>query len=151
MESRKVKHFFPILSGDEFYPITLGIILSAFYTSNKKELTIKELQYKTNLTNYEIVSGLQFLRSLGEVTKNSKNTLTLAHFAFNAQGSLENLKTNIKKSRDLLHVLEQILDSRDNTNQALNNFIKETLVFYSEVLDFMELKAGEHFNTKKLS
>lgn len=151
MEPQTSKQYFPILSGGEFYPVTLSKILSAFYTSNQKELTIEELRHKTNLTKDEVNNGLTFLNSLGEITKISKSTLTTAHFSFSTQGSIQNVKKNIEKSRDLLDVLEQILDARDTSNQALNNFIKESIVFYSEVLDFIELKTGEHFNSKRLN
>lgn len=145
MEQQTRIPFFPIFSGGTFYPETLSRILSAFYVSNQKQLTIRALRNKTNLTNKEIRTGLQFLSGLGEVTKMSKDTLSSAYFSFNVPGNIENLKGNIKKSKDLLTVLEQILDRRDSSDQKLNTFIKDTIVFYSEVLDFMDIKIKEHF------
>ncbi|WP_346883867.1 hypothetical protein [uncultured Algibacter sp.] len=150
MELQTAKQFFPILSGGEFYPMALGRILAVFYTSNQVEFTKEELQCATNLSEDEISNGLMSLTSLGEVVKTSKNTLSTPYFSLSTQGSINNLENNIEKSRGLLDSLEQNLDARDASNQALNNFIKETIIFYSEVLDFTELKVAEHFNTKRL-
>jgi DNA-binding transcriptional regulator GbsR (MarR family) len=145
MEQQTRIPFFPIFSGGTFYPETLSRILSAFYVSNQKQLTIREIRNKTNLSNKEILTGLQFLSGLGEVTNMSKDKLSSDYFSFNVPGNIENLKENIKKSKDLITVIEQILDRRDSSNQKLNTFIKDTIVFYSEVLDFMDIKIKEHF------
>ncbi|WP_299183946.1 hypothetical protein [uncultured Aquimarina sp.] len=148
MEQQTANHFFPILSGGKFYPVSLGRIVLAFYASNQKELTKYELQHKTNLTDDDIVNGLKFLSSLGEVTKSPTDTLTTTYFSFSTQGSIKSLENNIEKSRVVLDGLENILDARDTSNQSLNNFIKESIIFYSEVLDYIEIKITEHFNSK---
>ncbi|WP_299255600.1 hypothetical protein [uncultured Aquimarina sp.] len=148
MESQTAIQFFPMLSGGEFYPVMFSKILSAFYTSNQKYLTRGELQFKANLTVDEINYGLQFLISLGEISIEGKNVLSETYYSFNTEGHIKNFRNSISKSKDLLTTLERTVDRRDNSNQMLNDFIKDTVVFYSEVLDYIEIKIREHFNSK---
>ncbi|WP_271784768.1 hypothetical protein [Aquimarina algiphila] len=148
MESQTATQFFPILSGGKFYPVTFSKILSIFYTSNQKCFTIEELQFKTNLSIDEIKYGLLFLISIEEISKEEKNILSEVCYSFNIEGHIKNLKDSVSTSKKMLDALENTVDQRDTSNLMLNDFIKETIVFYSEVLDYIEIKINEHFNCK---
>ncbi|GAA3604550.1 hypothetical protein Q4Q39_09325 [Flavivirga amylovorans] len=138
------KQFYPIFNNSAFYPKTLSSVLSIFYVSNQKYFTVAQLKEETQLSETEIEDALSLLHSLGDVGE-KKNAFSERHFFVDTDGSIKNIKNSIKQSKCLLNVLEKILEKRNNTNEALNTFIKKAIMFYSETLDFISIKTEEYF------
>lgn len=142
MELQSAINLFPVLNNESYNPITLSKILWVFYASNQKYFTIEELRLKTNLNEKEIKEAIIALKSLGDVA--SSNQLIDDLFFVDINGSIKNLHNGVCRSKNALILLEIIADNRDHSNIALSDFIKKTILIYSEVLDFMDIKIKEY-------
>ncbi|WP_350284688.1 hypothetical protein [uncultured Croceitalea sp.] len=145
METRQRVQFYPILNNAILSSPTLGSILGAFYASNQKYFTVKQLQESTDLSETEIVSTITLLKRLGDIGTSENTGCVEDLFYIDTDGSVDQLRMSVTESKKLLNVLEQIMEHRDNSNEPLNAFIRNTIVLYSEVLDFIEFKIDEHF------
>ncbi len=146
MELQQTKQVFPILNSSDFFPPTLGRILWVFYASNKKYFTVKELKCSTSLEEDAIVKALHVLKSFGQIDYINTNSVFANQFFVDTNGSIQCLKNSIAESKNLLDILENIIENRDSSNHTMNAFIKNTILFYSEILDFIDIKTKEHFN-----
>ena len=150
MDIQSSSHLFPLLNRREIYPLALGKILWTFYASNQKYFTIEELQQYTHLQKEEIKAALSILNNLGEVNSNVEPD-NLNQFYIDIAGCIKSLTDTIAQNRNILDILEKVIETRDTSNQELNAFIKDAIVFNSEILDFIEKKMTEHFNTENYS
>ncbi|TPN86935.1 hypothetical protein [Aquimarina algicola] len=148
MENQSYIHLFPLLIRREFYPPAMGKILKAFYSSNKKYLSLEELKSKTQLNQNEIEEVLNKLKVVGEVKHDATTMAEQDLFYLDTEGCIESLHTIIEENRILIEFLEEIIETRDSSNKALNQFIKSSIAFNSEVLDVIERTFKEYFTKK---
>lgn len=149
MENHTPDQFYPLLNNSELHTQKLGQILGVFYASNQKYFTVEQLREATSLSVVEIERALLLLYKLGDIDV-AKDTVNENHFFVNIEGSIKHIKANVKQHKELLNTLEIIMNKRNNANEQLNDFIKDTIVFNSEVLDYICLKLKEHFNYKNI-
>lgn len=145
METPPKVQFYPILNNKLLNSATLGSILGTLYASNQKYFTLKQLQALTNLSESEIKSTITQLNKLGDVGILAHENIDDNQFYIDAEGSINQLRNSVAESKKLLHVLENVMEHRDESNEALNAFIRNIIVLYSEVLDFVTFKIEEHF------
>ena len=145
MELQSAINLFPVFNSENYHPVTLSKILWVFYESNQKYFTIDQLKSKTDLEEKEIQEALEALNSLGDIATRHQHVDET--FFVDVNGSIKNLKNGVSRSKNALILLETIVDSRDESNPTLNDFIKKIILIYSEVLDFMDEKVNEYFNT----
>ncbi len=146
METITQVQFYPILNNAKLTSPTLGSILETFYASNQKYFTVEQLHKATKLDVEEIKKALDLLGNLGDVGVAKKDSFVDRHFFLDTDGSIEHLKNSVRDSKNVLNILEKVLEQRNGENHSLDSFIKNTIVFYSEILDFITLKIDEHFN-----
>jgi DNA-binding MarR family transcriptional regulator len=149
MENQQITQVFPLLQKQEFYPINMGKIWSVFYKSNQKYFTFEELEEQTNIEAEDLQNTLNQLEERDEINditsiEDSNHKL----YYLNVKGSIKNLQITIQTNKQLIALLEKIVDARDSSNQDLNQFIKQSISFNSEVLDFMEKASVEYFTKK---
>ncbi|UII74787.1 hypothetical protein LV716_10975 [Flagellimonas sp. HMM57] len=146
METNTQVQLYPILNNRVLTPPSLSSILEIFYASNQKYFTVEELQKVTQLQVEEIENALALLNNLGDVGISRKESFVDQHFFLDIDGSIKNLKHSVQDSKNVLNILEKVLEQRNGENQPLESFIKNTIIFYSEILDFITLKIDEHFD-----
>ncbi|MGJ8736993.1 hypothetical protein [Zobellia laminariae] len=149
MENQQITQVFPLLQKQEFYPTNMGKILSVFYKSNQKYFTFEELEEQTNIEVEDLQNTLDQLEERDEINDitsiaDSNQKLYYLHL----KGNIKNLQITIQTNKQLIALLEKIVDARDSSNQDLNQFIKQSISFNSEVLDFMEKASVEYFTKK---
>jgi DNA-binding MarR family transcriptional regulator len=149
MENQQITQVFPLLQKQEFYPTNMGKILSVFYKSNQKYFTFEELEEQTNIEAEDLQNTLDQLEERDEINHiTSIEDSNHKRYYLNVKGSIKNLQITIQTNKQLIALLEKIVDARDSSNQDLNQFIKQSISFNSEVLDFMEKASVEYFTKK---
>jgi DNA-binding MarR family transcriptional regulator len=149
MENQQITQVFPLLQKQEFYPTNMGKILSVFYKSNQKYFTFEELEEQTNIEAEDLQNTLDQLEERDEINDiTSIEDSNHKRYYLNVKGSIKNLQITIQTNKQLIALLEKIVDARDSSNQDLNQFIKQSISFNSEVLDFMEKASVEYFTKK---
>jgi len=146
MEKKSVIYLFPILQNRELYPKDLGKVLGMFFTSNQKYFTIEEMERQTLMNKTNLNSALDLLVKQGNINTIALNSDRLSPlFYFDAKSSFLRLQMNIAENRLLLELLEKVVIMRGASNVELNEFIKNTIAFNSEVLDFIDKTSKEYF------
>ncbi|WP_415374677.1 hypothetical protein [Patiriisocius sp. Uisw_017] len=149
MENQQITQVFPLLQKQEFYPTNMGKILSVFYKSNQKYFTFEALEEQTNIEAEDLQNTLDQLEERDEINDiTSIEDSNHKRYYLNVKGSIKNLQITIQTNKQLIALLEKIVDARDSSNQDLNQFIKQSISFNSEVLDFMEKASVEYFTKK---
>jgi DNA-binding MarR family transcriptional regulator len=149
MENQQITQVFPLLQKQEFYPTNMGKILSVFYKSNQKYFTFEELEEQTNIEAEDLQNTLDQLEERDEINDiTSIEDSNHKRYYLNVKGNIKNLQITIQTNKQLIALLEKIVDARDSSNQDLNQFIKQSISFNSEVLDFMEKASVEYFTKK---
>jgi DNA-binding MarR family transcriptional regulator len=149
MENQQITQVFPLLQKQEFYPTNMGKILSVFYKSNQKYFTFEALEEQTNIEAEDLQNTLDQLEERDEINDiTSIEDSNHKRYYLNVKGSIKNLQITIQTNKQLIALLEKIVDARDRSNQDLNQFIKQSISFNSEVLDFMEKASVEYFTKK---
>jgi DNA-binding MarR family transcriptional regulator len=149
MENQQITQVFPLLQKQEFYPTNMAKILSVFYKSNQKYFTFEELEEQTNIEAEDLQNTLDQLEErdeINDITSIADSNHKL--YYLNVKGNIKNLQITIQTNKQLIALLEKIVDARDSSNQDLNQFIKQSISFNSEVLDFMEKASVEYFTKK---
>jgi DNA-binding MarR family transcriptional regulator len=149
MENQQITQVFPLLQKQEFYPTNMGKILSVFYKSNQKYFTFEALEEQTNIEAEDLQNTLDQLEERDEINDiTSIEDSNHKRYYLNVKGNIKNLQITIQTNKQLIALLEKIVDARDSSNQDLNQFIKQSISFNSEVLDFMEKASVEYFTKK---
>jgi DNA-binding MarR family transcriptional regulator len=149
MENQQITQVFPLLQKQEFYPTNMGKILSVFYKSNQKYFSFEALEEQTNIEAEDLQNTLDQLEERDEINDiTSIEDSNHKRYYLNVKGSIKNLQITIQTNKQLIALLEKIVDARDSSNQDLNQFIKQSISFNSEVLDFMEKASVEYFTKK---
>jgi DNA-binding MarR family transcriptional regulator len=127
----------------------MGKILSVFYKSNQKYFSFEALEEQTNIEAEDLQNTLDQLEERDEINDiTSIEDSNHKRYYLNVKGSIKNLQITIQTNKQLIALLEKIVDARDSSNQDLNQFIKQSISFNSEVLDFMEKASVEYFTKK---
>ena len=75
-----------------------------------------------------------------------KTTDTEYMFYLNIYGLVNSLQQAILENRSFIQVLERTMNKRDDTNGELNQFIKNSIVLNSEVVDFVDQRVKAYFD-----
>ncbi|CAL2102052.1 hypothetical protein [Tenacibaculum sp. 190130A14a] len=128
------------------YPPTAGKILGLLYTSNQRYFSFEDLIDAVDVTKSAISKALKFLETTGEVSyiydeKNKRKRL----FYLDIVSVKEQLYKNLQAYHTQIKLMEASLKLRNEENKDLNSFIKTSIEFYTEVLNYYEERLKNHF------
>ena len=135
---------------EDNYPPIAGKILGFFYISNEKYFTFDELMIELKVSKSAMSKALKLLLEFGEVNfKIFENNKRKRYFYLDIQGTIDKLQRLIDAYFMETQLLEETLKIRNNENKDLNEFIKISIKFNKEVLDYLEKKVKEHYKIIK--
>lgn len=128
------------------YPPTAGKILGLLYTSNQRYFSFEDLINEVDVTKSAISKALKFLETTGEVSyiydkENKRKRL----FYLDIVSVQEQLYHNVNAYHTQIKLMEESLKLRNKENKDLNSFMKTSIEFYKEVLNYYEERLKKHF------
>ena len=129
------------------YPEVSKKILGLMFVSNQKYFSLNDIITAIKRDRDEIIESLEELISRAEVAcRMPKTTDTEYMFYLNIYGLVNSLQQAILENRSFIQVLERTMNKRDDTNGELNQFIKNSIVLNSEVVDFVDQRVKAYFD-----
>ncbi len=131
----------------EGYPPLAGKIIGLFYISDEKYLTFNEIIEQTGASKGAISKTIQLLlehNRINYITEENNSRKRLFYLDIN--GLIKFLRMIIKNYQDQNILIKECLELRDQTPSEMNDFIKNSILFNTEMLTFLNEKANQYFN-----
>ncbi len=127
-------------------PPLVGKVMGVLYISDQKYFTFDEIQKKIDSSKGATSKAINLLLELNRISfiyadESKKKRL----FFLDIKGVFYFLELVIKNYSDQNQLLKESLELRTNENKEMNHFIKTSISFNTEVLNFLKTKSNEYF------
>lgn len=144
--TKHILELFALSLKEDNYPPVAGRIIGLFYVSNQKHFEFEDIMEAVSASKSATSKALKLLIEFGEVNfiiKEGSKRKRL--FYLDVQGSIERIERFIDGYNMQTQLLTETLKLRNQNNEELNQFIKNTINFNTEILEFAEKKLREHY------
>jgi len=146
MEHKELIKTYSILTKNNLYPEVAGEILRYMYVSSRKYFTLKELELLTENDKGQIYQAIDLLVKRGEIQYEVSDMSDEQYlFHLDMKGVIQNLKKTLNDHLVFTDLLEEMLDEGNIDNEEMNQFVKSSILFNSEVLEFINHRIKEYF------
>lgn len=145
MKNEDLLYAYSYLYKKNNYTKIAGAILGLFYTSNKKYFTMEEVIVELDSDKQSIEDGIALLIKNGEVKKHTTKDGLEENFYLDVQGTISHLKNVLNDKQRLTELLEKTIELRDNSNPEVTRFLRDSILFNSEIMDFVDQRIQEYF------
>ncbi len=151
MEQQKILTAYSILEIKKEYPLNADKILRYMYTSNRQFFTHEEFMMLLNADRETVNDALVILIHHNEIKcRMIEKTEEEYLFYLDVEKTIQSLKRKIKQHQIFTDMLEKEFYRDEIKDEDLNNFIKASILFNSEVTDFINQRIKEYFPIKTI-